>query len=240
MAVWKLQHNESYEQKPYLYFAAFCDQSVIDQLDENISFADGLEITSIPAAHFRSGASWRKLLQERPELAQRIEEAPLAVVIHGTVTHHEDLDYLREAIDVMASLLDHGACAVYDVLTLHWWSEKDWRILTSDGAIFNPFDHIMTSAQPESSGNFWVCTKGLRKFGRPDLVVREVPQSELPPVEKMLDRFVNFQSLGGIIEPDREVSMDGLSGVYRTSLPQGDVESAPYFNSFVELQPSRS
>lgn len=237
MAVWTLHHTETFDQKPHVYFAAFCDQSSIDALDEDIPFPGGFEIASLDAAHFRSGESWDKVRSERPELAEEVERAPLAVVMHGTVERHENLDYLRETIDVMASLVEHGACAVYDALTTTWWSGQEWLTLVSEGAIFNPFDHIVTLAQPESTGSFWLHTKGLRKFGRPDLAVGGVAQDDVAAVRKMLDRFINFQALGGIIDSSREVKMDGLDAIYRPTAPRGHVESAPYFNTFIELKP---
>ncbi len=236
MAVWTLHHRVPFGQKPHLYFAAFCDQGAVDQLDEGIPFPEGFEIASMDAAHFRSGEAWEKLCAERPELAGKVEASPLAVVMHGTVERHESLDYLRETIDVMASLVEHGASAVFDALTMTWWSGHDWLTLISEGAIFNPFDHVVTLAQPESTGSFWVHTKGLRKFGRPDLAVGGVAEADVAAVKKMLDRFINFQALGGIIEFDRDVSMDGLDATYRPTVPRGSVESAPYFNTFIELK----
>lgn len=234
MAVWKLQHSESYPQEPYLFFVAFADQEVVDKLEESHIIHPNLEIVAMAPGPFRSGRHWQELLESQPELAGRIETAPLAVALHGPVVRHESLDYLRDTLEVMTSLVDHGACAVYDLVTWTWYSAEAWLAKTNDGAIFNPFDHVEVITTPEDGETSWLRTSGLRKFGRPDLSVRGVRDDEREGARKMLDRFINHLALGGLPEPDREVQIEGLQG-HRAGPVQGGAEDSEFHNHFFEL-----
>lgn len=236
MAVWKLQHREPYPQKPFLFYVAFCDQQVVDKLEESHIIHAGLEIAALPATHFRSGASWQTCQREQPELAIDIEAAPLAVALHGQVTQHESLDYLRDSLEVMASLVGHGSCAVYDPLLQRWYGARAWESMIEQGSLFNPFDHVAVLDVEDGKGTRWLRSQGLRKFGRPDLSARSVPEALRDDVRKMLDRFINHLALGGVLEEGREITLEGLP-VYRSGPVQGGADDCDFRNSYVELRP---
>ncbi len=236
MPVWTLHHTEPYPQRPYIFFAAFCEQETVNELDEEIPFPVGAEIATMQATHFRSGSSWEKLREERPELAKAVEERNLAVALHGTIAAHDSLDYLKQAVDIMAALVELGAVAVYDAITEGWYDSESWLAMVEQGAIFNPFDHVIMERLPQPDGRFWMRTRGLRKFARPDLSVRDVAAEEAEHVSKMLDRFVNHLALGGLPEPGREVRMEGWDTVYRSGEVQGGPEDPAFHNTYIEFQ----
>lgn len=235
MAVWKLQHREPYAQRPYLFYVAFCDQEVVDKLEESHIIHAGLEIAALPSAHFRSGAPWQACRQEQPGLADRIEVAPLAVALHGQVAQHESLDYLRDSLEVMTSLVGHGASAIYDPLLQRWYGPAAWETMMEQGTLFNPFDHVAIIDTDTGDGTEWIRTQGLRKFGRPDLSVRSVHKRDRDAVRKMLDRFINHLALGGVLEEGREIRMEGLP-LYRSGPVRGDFEDRDFRNHSVELE----
>lgn len=236
MAVWKLQHREPYAQRPYLYFVAFCDQQVVDKLEESHIIHPGLEIAALPASHFRSGPAWTAWQQEHPPAAEATRAAPLAVALHGQVAQHESLDYLRDSLEVMTSLVGHGAVAVYDAVTQTWYEALAWERMVDQGTLLNPFDHVKVIDNPDGDGTSWLRTQGLRKFGRPDVSVRTVEAAHREGARKMLDRFVNHLALGGLPEVGREIAMEGL-GPYRFGTVQGDADDPTFHNHFVELAP---
>lgn len=235
MAVWKLQHRETYPQKPYLFYVAFADQETVNKLEESHIIHADLEIAALPAQHFRSGSCWQELLEQKPELARRIEAAPLAVTLHGSIISHESLDYLRDSLELITSLVEHGACAVFDPVAQCWHSSEAWLNQVSDGALFNPFDHVVILKTPSSDGKLHFCTRGLRKFGRPDLIIEELSETEEDIAGKVLDRFINHLCLGGVIEHDREIAIDGWSGSFQAGPVQGGPEDPKFHNSFVAL-----
>ena len=235
MAVWKLQHREPYAQRPYLYFVAFCDQQVVDKLEESHIIHPGLEIAALSASHFRSGSDWTAWQQEHHAAAEQAQAAPLAVALHGQVAQHESLDYLRDSLEVMTSLIGHGAVAVYDAVTQTWYDSTAWERMVDQGTLLNPFDHVRVIDNPDEDETSWLRTQGLRKFGRPDVSVRTVKAAHRDGAHKMLDRFVNHLALGGLPEQGREVTMEGL-GTYRFGTVEGGPDNSTFHNHFVELE----
>lgn len=235
MPVWTLHHTEPYPQRPYIYYAAFCEQETINGLDENIPFPIGAEIAAMQASHFRSGSAWKALRSERAGLASAVEQASLAVTLHGTIATHDSLDYLKEAVDLMAALVELGAVAVHDAITGSWYDAESWLSMVEQGAIFNPFDHVITERSVEPSGTVRVRSRGLRKFARPDLLVRGVPSDEEERAVKMLDRFINHFALGGLPEPGREIRIDGWDTVHRAGEVKGGPEEPEFRNSYIEF-----
>jgi hypothetical protein len=175
------------------------------------------------------------VVREQPELASSLAQARTAVVIKGPVAHHESLDYLRQAIELLSYLVEQGACGIYDPFALTWWDPPAWEETARLGGIFNPFDHVALLASPEEDGSTWLHSRGMRKFGRPDLSVRGVAADEVETVRKMLDRFINFQALGGVIETGRPVVMGGLQATYRPCPVAGDLEDPDFNNYHVEI-----
>ncbi len=236
MPVWTLQHKEPYPQRPYIYFAAFCEQDVVNSLDEDIPFPIGAEIAAMPALHFRSGSSWEELKSVQPNLTSAVEGASLAVTLHGTIVAHDSLDYLKEAVDIMAALVELGAVGVLDVITGTWYDAESWTMLVEQGSIFNPFDHVVTEKTSDADGKVWIRTRGLRKFARPDLSIRNVASQDVEQVSKMVDRFVNHLALGGLLEVGREVQMEGWEAKYRSLEVQGGPEDPEFHNTYVEFE----
>jgi hypothetical protein len=211
MSDWSLAHQVPYSQRPYLFYAAFADQEVINQLEETHVIHPMLEIASMPASHFRSGRAWEKLRQERPELAGRVAESPLAVALHGQVLGHQSLEYLRDTLTVMTALLGHGACAVYDPLTHTWYGPGDWPGHDK----FRALDHVVIRENETRVG-----TRGLRKFGRPDLEI-ELAGQDPAKVRGALEQAVLHLVGGGVLAPHEPFEREGWR-----MLP-GDIEGGP-------------
>lgn len=227
MSDWILEHTEPYPQKPYIFYAAFLDQEVINKLEEDHDIPAMMEIAALPAAHFRSGQSWEKLREERPKLAEAVEASPLAVALHGSLIQHESLQYLKDSVTVMASLLAHGAVAVYDPLTLSWYGPAEW--IGADS--FNPFDHVTTLSVPDGNGGRQLRTRGLRKFGRPDLVVPYVAESGTAETQRLLDRLIDRLARGGVLAEGETIAEDGWQAV--PGAAQGGLDD-PEFHNFYQ------
>lgn len=233
MSNWTRPYYQESDLRPYLFFAAFCDIDP-ESLSYPGSLSRGLEVRAVDANFFREGPLWEQVQAEQPELAEKILGSPRAFVVQGTIENPQQLDYLRKAIDFLCFLLDEGACAVYDPQTLRWWTPRAFDTQATEGQIFNPFDHVILLSSEEDGGQ-WLHTRGMRKFGRPDLSVHRVADHESHVVKKLLDRFINYQALGGLIEEGRLVKMEGLEIEFRPGPLQGDPEDPDFNNFHVEL-----
>ncbi|MDE2317471.1 MAG: hypothetical protein KGK06_13775, partial [Xanthomonadaceae bacterium] len=124
-----------------------------------------------------SGTLGEIMRDEAPEAYEQARIAPDVLVIRGQLQDSPSLDYLRDTLGVLAALLDIGGRAILDPQIMGLFDADAWRAryLVPGGA--PPRNHvlILRSDEPDDAGRSWVHTRGMRKFGRPDLSFRQVP-----------------------------------------------------------------
>jgi hypothetical protein len=149
------------------------------------AFPDGLQISS----HERSAdPAWFDGFFARPGLGFSLDEesgdaaatvraAPRGTVARGDFADPPDLAYLRNSMAVVSAILEQGGLAVLDLLSCRWWSPERWLARFVTSSEFEIEDHvgIVVSDDEENHPGLWMHTRGLRKFGRPDLQIRHVP-----------------------------------------------------------------
>jgi hypothetical protein len=106
----------------------------------------------------------------QPALVALVRRAPDFAVLRGQRPDPPNLAYLRDAESVLASLLEAGAAAVLDVEAQRWWTPSDFRREVLTGVRPAVCAHVSVRSRTGL-----VETRGLRKFGRPDLRLRGVP-----------------------------------------------------------------
>lgn len=154
--------------------------------------------------------------------------APQAVVLRGAIADPPDLDYFRDVIGVITALLDAGGVAVFDPFMLRWWTPAAWREQVFEPAIAAPRHHavILLSEDEQNPGCTWVHTRGLAKFGRPDLSVRGVDREFVPSAVDLSDRFIEMLAFGAIVPDGQEIRMStwpsGWTCHHRGSLDDPD------------------
>lgn len=235
MENWSRPYYQSYLQRPHLFYAALGDFQIGDELDQMAAvLPTGLDCRVVEASHFREGHLWEMLKRDQPELAREATLASQAFVVQGEVEEQQNLDYLKTTIDFLTYLTDCGGTTVYDPYVLSWFSSAEWQKWAEEGQIFNPFDHVVLLSSQEEDGA-WLHTRGMLKYGRPDLSVRGVQDEEISAIKKMIDRFISFEALGGVVEEGREVKLEGLIRRYRVGLVEGDRDDPDFNNFHVEI-----
>ncbi len=83
---------------------------------------------------------------------------------------------------------------------MKWWSPAEWRERAFEPAGPVPRHHavILVSEEPEQGGK-WYHTRGMRKFGRPDVSVHGVTPELEAGVEDLLNRFIELLAFGGVV-----------------------------------------
>lgn len=235
MENWSRPYFQNSPQEPHLFYAVLGDFQLGDELHQMASvLPSGLDCRVIDGSYFRDGVVWDRLQQEQPELATVASLASQAVVVQGEVEQQHNLDYLKTTIDFLTYLTDCGGTTVYDPYALNWFGSKQWQEWATDGQIFNPFDHVVLLSSSEEDGT-WLHTRGMIKYGRPDLSVRSIQEDEISSVKKLIDRFISFLALGGVVEEGREVSLPGLTRQYRMGRVEGDRDDPDFNNVHVEI-----
>ena len=108
----------------------------------------------------------------QPALAGIVRRAPDFAVLRGQRVDPPDLAHLRDAESILAALLEAGGAA---------GARRRGAALVDPGGVPGRGPHRCTPGGPaptsrSAPGGALVETRGLRKFGRPDLRLRRVPE----------------------------------------------------------------
>ena len=183
---------------------------------------------------FRSGFLWEDLCRENPELAQSILKAPDCMVIRAEMSDPDTLDYLRNIIGLVSYFLDNGGVCVYEPQRFKWWRPDEWRENIFATRQPEVFQHTIILTSEQNNGKRWYHTRGLRLFARPDISVHDVTDKDADSIHKMINRFIEFQALGGIIQNGEKVNMQGLPDSMWCE-HKGDEEDPDFNNRHVEI-----
>jgi hypothetical protein len=183
-----------------------------------------------------TGSGISRLLQPQlPEVFASIQSAPECLILTGEVQDPSDLNYLRDAIGLVSYFLDEGAQAVIDPQKLGLYSAQSWR-----HEIFEPqppkfLNHVIILVTPELGGTKWIHTRGLRKFGRPDLSLPAIaPEHEQAAID-LCNRLIILQAEGTRIPEGEEIQVESLP-YPMTCHHAGDPDDPDYNNVHVEIR----
>ena len=157
-----------------------------------------------------AGTLGRLLWEENAPLFEKAQGARECVMLRGEIADPADLDALRDLVGTIAALNDAGGIAVVDPQTLSLFAAADWRARFFAADRFNARDHvlILCGEDDRNEGRMHVHTRGLRKFARPDLSVRNVPPAAADAAGAMTQQFAEFACAGGLVEDGHEVALE--------------------------------
>jgi hypothetical protein len=243
---WPRPHYEAGGGVPLLFYAVFGATTSGLKLSRSRYRCEGVpagldihayELGSQPEVldDFRSGHLWDELQQADPALSAEIAAQRRCVVLRGELADAGTLDYFRDTIGLVTCLLDNDGVAVYDPQGLRWWSARAWRESVFEPGTPSPGKHVVILVSDEPEGGTWFHTRGLRKFGRPDLSIHDVPPAFHDAVVDLFNRFIELQALGGRIPDGQEIRMRGFpAGMVCTH--GGSVDDPDFNNVHVEVR----
>jgi hypothetical protein len=173
--------------------------------------------------------------RDNPAAFAKILESPGCVVIQGEVADSADLNYLRDSIGIATWFLDHGGVAVMDPQQLKLYDAASWRKDIFDQVPPRLSLHVVILVSEEPDGTRWFHTRGLRKFGRPDLSFHNVPPAQEQAVTDLFKRFIILQAEGGRIPDGQEVRMTSLPPGLRCH-QEGAFDDLDFNNIHVEVR----
>ena len=198
-----------YEKKGYnsfVYYVAFglCTDNVDVYPEQHhvTGIPEGVKLLGITKdmihADFKgyvSGAFGEALENKDPELAKKVHENGKAMQIMGEVEDDSSLSYLVSSVGIVEALCDMGAIAVLDMHLCRWYTPEEWHKDVFE-KVTNPFTHISPMMGKQEDG-IWLHTRGMRKFGRPDISISGVPEDDLQAAQEMAQEMVPIQAIGG-------------------------------------------
>ncbi|MBB3226308.1 hypothetical protein FHW69_000898 [Luteibacter sp. Sphag1AF] len=183
-----------------------------------------------------AGALGELLKEDNPEAWAAAKAAPHVMAIRGRFPDSPQLDYLRDTLGVIAGLTDIGGKVVIDPQILTLFDAPSWRehYLVPGGA--PPRHHVLILCSPEEvRGRSWVRTRGMRKFGRPDISLSNVPDREIDRAGALAENLVELQALGARFDDGQSVEVDGIAGGLTVKLG-GDESDPRYNNSHADMR----
>ncbi|MCC6337996.1 MAG: hypothetical protein IT380_28890 [Myxococcales bacterium] len=166
----------------------------------------GLEVREIPRDQepawfdgFRAGAL-RTVAQE--QLGPALKELDAATTVHAVFVRKDDpkdLSHLQAMWAVAKWLVARGATVVLDAQSNRFWKGADVTALPAE----RPFAlsaevSVLVESDPLPDGTFLVHTRGMLKFGRPDLVAVGVPKAQWDQAGALL-RTLAMAMAGGAV-----------------------------------------
>ena len=192
---------------------------------------DGLDVRVMSSARERYWLTeplLAKLLASHPDgLRDVAASAPKVVALRRECPDTNDLLDLRCTVAVVSSLLGWGGVAVLDPLALRWWSRAEWARRFVEVDRFDVEDHARVVMTTDRA----FATRGMRKFGRADVRIRDVAPDRLQPAAELLVRFAEYQALGGELDPARPLEAEGFPSMSLEPHLEPEDLDAPDFNN---------
>lgn len=203
---------------------------------------DGIEVMSYgPHIHpevpgkFRHGYIWNVFAATDPDLAATVSRCEHCMILRGTPTDFTTLDYLRDTVGLITYLIDQGGCAVYDPFMFHWWNPSEWKQKIFEPAAPVPRHHTVILFSEENDPSLkWFHTRGMRKFGRPDISVHNVSSELEEGVIDLCARFIEHQAFGLVVQDGYQINTASLpsGGIVRH---RGNLDDPDFNNCHIEI-----
>ena len=245
IADWSRPHWSRDEAKAMLVWFVFGGFPAEPKLDLTAHGSHGLpqgvEILRIPKdrlahwdGHPLRGALGEILREGNPGAFELARKAPECLMLRGELADADSLAYLRDTLGVVSALLDVGGVAVADPQILELFSADDWRTRYTPDTIAAPRSHVLVLCQDDTGGTAWIKTRGMRKFARPDISIRGVPQADVQRAGAVAARLADLQARGMRFGDDSSVDVEGLPDGLKVKRG-GSLDDPEFNNTHLEL-----
>ena len=243
---WPRPHFQTFGGRPFLFYVIYGKFAQLPSLSasryRSAGMHPGFELSHYDTqkhpdvlSQFQEGYLWNEFNARDTNTAQRVSKSEECLILKGEIDDCETLNYLRDSVGLLTFLLDHGGIAIYDPQMFQWWEPDTWRerIFIPAGPV--PRHHVVILTSKESDPTLtWFHTRGLRKFGRPDLSIHNVPAIYDNAMIDLCTRFIELQAFGEIIRAGQEIRMKTLpTGM--TCHHRGSLDDPDFNNVHVEI-----
>lgn len=204
-------------------------------------FPDGLTLTICKKpengaymAEMIGGTLGEVLAKNNPVLYRAIEQTDKWAIIRGTVEQDRDLSYMRNVIGFIQAFTEAGAVGVLDLQTVALFSAAQWRDRFFSRP-FCPYDHVTIFTSDLKDGTGWLHTRGMRKFGRPDISIESVDAGCVKSAARIVNQMIYAGALGAFFsKPVRLHPQTGETCVIKPDFVDDD-ENPDFNNSYYRV-----
>ena len=238
------QYYEDIGYKPFLFYVVFGvsgDELEVSQKKHNVDgMPEGLEIISLARPEHSEyidgliGGGIGELLKKADSaLYDTCKTAEKAVIIRGQIENDSTLDYMRNVIGICEAFIDKGAKGILDLQTFTLYSPGEWtsRFFGKD---VNAQNHVLIMFSKEKDG-YWIHTRGMAEFGRPDYGISKVPEDKLEDYKQVVDQMVFYGGQGIIFKGKAKLhTFNGKAFEVATEFVN-DFENHDYNNAYYNV-----
>ena len=174
-----------------------------------------------------------------------VRSAQTLTVVRGTFAGEaKDLNYLRNTLGVVSAIADTpGTLAVFDALTTNWWRLGDWRAAFVERSVFEIHDHLFIAVtdEPAHHPGLWTHTRGMAKFGRPELEIRHLPgayDTRNPAIRasgRVLNGIATYLALGANVRDGQSMYLPETEATITFNLNDDAATRKHFNNAAVEI-----
>ena len=240
----KREYYQDIGYKPFLFFLIFGvageDLEVSRTKHKVDELPEGLDLrTFTREAHgvwidgWFTGAYASVLAKADPELFERCRSAEVCTVLQGNIKNDSTLDYMRNAIGIVQAFIDKGAIGIMDPQTVTLYSPEQWTDRFFDREV-NAQRHVMILFSEEEDG-YWLHTRGMAEFGRPDIGISHVPAEKLHDYEQVVGQMIFYGGQGAFFGNDIRLHIsDGRTFLVHPEFVN-DFENEDYNNAYYDV-----
>jgi hypothetical protein len=139
--------------------------------------------------------------------ASALRAAEQGTILQADFPDPATLDYLRDTAGMVSAALEQGGLGVLDAPAARWWTPEEWVATFVDRSAFDVRDHtiIVFTDDDRHHPGLWSHTRGMKKFGRPDLQVKHLPgrygEAAVNVASEVINDFAGRMARGKLI-PD--------------------------------------
>ena len=181
----------------------------------------------------------RQLRKDDANLFAAASSSTQCLVLRGEVSDPPTLDYFRDVVGLVMAMLDGGGTAVFDPHAFKWWNPQQWRerVFEPAGAVPRHHVSILVSEDPHAGAQHrWYHTRGMIKFGRPDLSVHGVAPNLEAAVQDLCNRFIEMQAFGAVVPEGQPIKMNSLPTGW-CCFHRGSLDDPDFNNRHIEIEP---
>jgi len=240
----KREYYEDIGYKPFLFFVIFgvsANELKVSREKHHVDgFPEDLEIHSLSRPDHADymdgffGGDLGKVLKEADgELFETCRRAESCVIIRGTVKEDRTLDYMRDAIGIIEALVEQGAAGVLDFQTFTLYAPGKWTERFFEKEI-NARNHAVVLVSEEEDG-YWLHTRGMLEFGRPDVGIHGVPEEKVRSYGQLVDQMIFYGGKGVFFkEKTRLHTFGGKAYVVKADYVD-DFDNFDYNNAYYDV-----
>lgn len=228
--------------RPFLFFVVFGvageNLEVSKEKHKVDELPNGLTISTLFSEEhgeyidgFFQGEMGTILKNTDQSLYESCKQSKKCVVLQGRVVKDSSLKYMRNVIGIIQAFFDKGAVGVLDLQTISLFSASAWKNNFFDNEI-NAQNHIIILCS-EENGKYWLHTRGMAEFGRPDIGIKDVPEEKVHDYKQIIDQMIFYSGKGVFFE--RETRLHTANGKSFVIQPEfvNDFDNDDYNNAYI-------